>query len=122
MMGMKQKEENAIGGLHNSLTTGTIVKGNVKTETDFRLDGQIEGDVDCDGKFVIGPKGRVTGNIVSTSAEILGEVNGTVRTGEKLVLKSTGNINGDIFVKSLEIEPGARFNGVCSMSSEEAVS
>ncbi len=122
MMGMKQKEENAIGGLHNSLTTGTIVKGNVKTETDFRLDGQIEGDVDCDGKFVIGPKGCVTGNIVSTSAEILGEVNGTVRTGEKLVLKSTGNINGDIFVKSLEIEPGARFNGVCSMSSEEAVS
>lgn len=122
MMGMKQKEENSIGGLHNTLTTGTIVKGNVKTETDFRLDGQIEGDINCDGKIIIGPKGRVTGNIVSTNAEILGEVEGSVRVSEKLVLKSTGNINGDIFVRSLEIEPGARFNGVCSMSSSEAAS
>lgn len=122
MMGMKQKEESSIGGLHNTLAAGTTVKGNITTETDFRLDGQIEGDVNCDGKIVIGPKGRVTGNIVSTNAEILGEVEGSVRVNEKLVLKSTGNINGDIFVRSLEIEPGARFNGVCSMSLAEAMS
>lgn len=122
MMGMKQKEDNSIGGLHNTLAAGTLVKGNITTETDFRLDGQVEGDVSCDGKIVLGPKGRVTGNIISQNAEILGEVDGSVRVGEKLVLKSTGNINGDVFVKSLEIEPGARFNGVCSMSSPEAVS
>ena len=71
-MGIKQKEENTNGGLHNTLAAGTTVKGDIVTETDFRLDGKIEGDVSCSGKIVIGPKGNVTGNIVSTNAEILG--------------------------------------------------
>ena len=87
-MGIKQKEENTNGGLHNTLATGTTVKGNIQTETDFRLDGKVEGDVSCSGKIVIGPKGNVTGNIVSANAEILGEVEGSVHVSAKLVLKA----------------------------------
>ena len=73
-MGIKQKDENSAGGLHNALAAGTTIKGNIITETDFRLDGKVEGDISCNGKIVIGPKGSVTGNIVSENAEILGEV------------------------------------------------
>ena len=113
-MGIKQKEENTNGGLHNTLAAGTTVKGDIVTETDFRLDGKIEGNVSCNGKIVIGPKGNVTGNIVSANAEILGEVEGA-----KLVLKATAVIKGDIFAQTLEIEPNARFNGVCKMSGEK---
>lgn len=120
MMGIKQKDENTAGGLHNTLAAGTTVKGNIITETDFRLDGQVEGDISCSGKIVIGPKGRVIGNITSANAEVLGEVEGSVRVSEKLVLKATANIKGDVFAQSLEIEPNAHFNGVCNMSAEPA--
>ena len=115
-MGIKQKDENSAGGLHNALAAGTTIKGNIITETDFRLDGKVEGDISCNGKIVIGPKGSVTGNIVSENAEILGEVDGSVKVSAKLILKSTAIIKGDI---SLEIEPNARFNGACSMCSEK---
>ena len=108
-MGIKQKEENTNGGLHNTLAAGTTVKGDIVTETDFRLDGKIEGDVSCSGK----------GNIVSTNAEILGEVEGSIHVSAKLVLKATAVIKGDIFAQTLEIEPNARFNGVCKMSGEK---
>lgn len=120
MMGIKQKDENSAGGLHNTLAAGTTVKGNIITETDFRLDGQVEGDISCNGKIVIGPKGRVIGNIISSNAEIIGEVEGSVHVSEKLVLKATANIKGDVYAQSLEIEPNARFNGVCNMSSDSA--
>ena len=50
MMGIKQKDENSAGGLHNTLAAGTNVKGNIITETDFRLDGQVDGDINCSGK------------------------------------------------------------------------
>lgn len=120
MMGIKQKDENSAGGLHNTLATGTTVKGNIITEADFRLDGQVEGDISCNGKIVVGPKGRVVGNIISSNAEILGEVEGSVRVGEKLVLKATANIKGDVYAQSLEIEPNARFNGVCNMLADTA--
>ena len=106
-MGIKQKEENTNGGLHNTLAAGTTVKGDIVTETDFRLDGKIEGDVSC------------SGNIVSTNAEILGEVEGSIHVSAKLVLKATAVIKGDIFAQTLEIEPNARFNGVCKMSGEK---
>ena len=56
-MGIKQKDENSAGGLHNALAAGTTIKGNIITETDFRLDGKVEGDISCNGKIVIGPKG-----------------------------------------------------------------
>lgn len=116
MMGIKQKEENTNGGLHNTLAAGTTVKGNIVTEADFRLDGIVEGDISCNGKIVIGPKGKVTGNIVSENAEILGEVEGAMQVSAKLVLKATAIIQGDIITRTLEIEPNARFNGVCKMS------
>lgn len=119
MIGMKQKEETVTSGLHNTLATGTTVKGNIITEADFRLDGKIDGDVTCSGKIVIGPKGSVTGNINSTNAEILGEVQGSIRVSAKLILKSTAIIKGDLFAQILEIEPNARFNGICTMSEEE---
>ena len=118
-MGIKQKDENSAGGLHNALAAGTTIKGNIITETDFRLDGKVEGDISCNGKIVIGPKGSVTGNIVSENAEILGEVDGSVKVSAKLILKSTAINKGDIYTQSLEIEPKARFNGACSMCSEK---
>ncbi len=118
-MGIRQKEENPVGGLHNALAAGTTIKGDIVTETDFRLDGKVEGDISCNGKIVVGPKGSVTGNIVSANAEILGEVDGSVKVSAKLVLKSTAVIKGDIYSQSLEIEPNARFNGACTMCSGE---
>ena len=96
-MGIKQKEENTNGGLHNTLAAGTTVKGDIVTETDFRLDGKIEGDVSCSGKIVIGPKGNVTGNIVSTNARDrterplqrgLQDVRGKITTKSFFIIKS----------------------------------
>jgi len=100
------------------LAGGTVVSGTIVTESDFRLDGSIEGDINCKGKIVVGPKGSIKGNIISDHAEILGNVEGTIRIKEKLLFKSTANIKGDVYVQTLEIEPGAHFNGSCTMSGQ----
>jgi len=109
---------NSSGGVHNVLASGTVVTGSIVTESDFRLDGCIEGDIHCKGKIVVGPKGSIKGNIVSDNAEILGSVEGSIRIKEKLIFKSTANIKGDAYIQTLEIEPGANFNGSCTMSGK----
>jgi cytoskeletal protein CcmA (bactofilin family) len=106
-------------GLHNVLAAGTVLTGKIETESDFRLDGQVDGEVYCKGKIVIGPKGNVKGNIATDNAEIFGSVNGSIRARERLVLKSTAVITGDIFIQTLEIEPGAKLNGSCSMNGKD---
>lgn len=117
-MGMKQKEDAPAGGLHNTLAAGTTVKGDVITETDFRLDGRVEGNITCKAKIVIGPKAQVVGNIISENAEILGTVEGNLEIREKLVLKASAVIKGDMVTRILEIEPNASFNGSCKMATE----
>lgn len=117
-MALKQKEEITAGGLHNTMASSTTVKGDILTENDFRLDGKVEGDITCSGKLVIGPKGKVTGKVISDNAEIMGEINGSITIKAKLVLKSSAVIKGDIQTQTIEIEPNARFNGSCVMSGE----
>lgn len=117
---MGKANEDFSGGLHNVLAAGTTLTGKVETESDFRLDGRVEGDVVCKGKIVIGPKGCVKGNITTVNAEIFGTVEGSVRVRERLVLKSSAEIKGDIFIQTLEIEPGAKLNGSCSMAGKDA--
>lgn len=118
----KQKEDLISGGLHNTMATSTRarVKGDITTEVDFRLDGEIEGNVTCKGgKLVLGPKGHVKGNIVATNAEIMGTTDGSITIEAKLIIKSTAIIKGDIQAQCIEIEPNARFNGTCTMINKK---
>ena len=109
------------GGPHNVLATGTSLTGKIETEADFRLDGFVEGEINCKGKIVIGQKGCVKGNIMTVNAEILGKVEGVIRARERLVLKSSAEIKGDIYIQTLEIEPGAKLNGTCTMSGKDGL-
>lgn len=118
---MGKANEEPCGGLHNVLATGTLLTGTIVAESDFRLDGRVEGEINCKGKIVIGPKGSVKGNILTDNAEIFGHVEGSVRARERLVLKSSAVIKGDVFIQTLEVEPGAKLNGSCTMSGKESL-
>lgn len=104
-----------IGALYNSLTAGSKIIGTVVTDSDFRVDGIVEGDVQCKGKIVIGEKGAVQGDIKCQNADILGCIEGSIKVDGTLSLRATSCINGDVQTKVLIVEPKARFNGSCSM-------
>jgi len=106
------------GGLmFNALTAGSKIVGNITADSDFRIDGLIEGDLNCTGKVVIGEAGRVKGTITCANAEILGLLEGKITCHQQLSLRASGKINGDVLTKTLIVEPGAIFNGTCSMGS-----
>ncbi len=115
----KSKETPSSGIAHNALATGTLIKGNITAEEDFRIDGIVEGNINCKGKVVIGPQGEVYGSVTCPSAEFMGKVFGNVIIQGNLVLKSTCEYKGEVKTQTLEIEPGAIFNGTCKMSSTD---
>ena len=113
-------EKQQSGLMFNALTAGSKIVGNISADSDFRIDGLIEGDLSCTGKVVIGEAGRVKGTIVCQNAEILGLMDGKIRCGQQLSLRSSGRIQGDVQTKTLIVEPGAIFNGTCSMGAQKA--
>ena len=113
-------EKQQSGLMFNALTAGSKIVGNISADSDFRIDGLIEGDLNCTGKVVIGEAGRVKGTIICQNAEILGLMDGKIRCGQQLSLRSSGKIQGDVQTKTLIVEPGAIFNGTCSMGAAKA--
>jgi cytoskeletal protein CcmA (bactofilin family) len=109
------KDSVSSGIAHNALALGTLVKGNIQAEEDLRIDGKVEGLIECSGKVVIGPQAEITGNIHCTNADLIGTVNGNLVIKETLSMKATCVFTGDVVAGSLEIEPGAIFNGTCKM-------
>ena len=106
------------GSMFNALTSGSKIVGTITADSDYRIDGLIEGDLQCTGKVVIGEEGKVKGTITCQNAEILGYLNGKITCYQQLSLRSTGNIEGEVKTKTLIVEPGAIFNGSCSMAQK----
>lgn len=102
----------------NIITNGTVIKGDITATGDFRLDGTLEGNIQLNGKLVVGDTGVVNGNILCMNANIIGTVNGNLSVKELLSLHSTARVKGDILINKLSIEPGAVFTGKCCMLDE----
>lgn len=102
----------------NIITDGTVIKGDISASGDFRLDGLLEGNIQLNGKLVIGDSGVVNGNVLCQNANIIGTVNGNISVKELLSLHATARVRGDILINKLSIEPGAVFSGKCRMIDE----
>jgi len=98
----------------NRLVSGTKVIGDLVAESNLRVDGVIEGNVSCKGKFVLGTDGQLVGNLVSAESEIEGTVEGDLRVEGLLVLRKTAVIKGALASGRLVIEDGAQLQGSVS--------
>jgi cytoskeletal protein CcmA (bactofilin family) len=105
----------------NRLVEGTKVIGDIITESNLRIDGEVKGNVATSSKVVIGATGSILGNLTCMEADVEGHVEGKLNIEGLLVLRETAHISGDIFTNKLHMEEGAVFEGVCKMSSAPVV-
>ncbi len=102
----------------NLVGTGTVIKGEIDSKGDIRIDGKVIGQMRSEGKIVIVNSGVVEGDIYCVNADFSGKVNGKADVKELLTLKASSVFLGDIITNKLAIEPGAKFSGTCSMDKE----
>lgn len=115
----KEKPYTDLLGKTNRIVEGTIIKGDIISKADFRLDGELIGNFQSEGKLVIGPTGSVTGDISCNNADIEGAFNGKIQVAELLNIKSKASIKGEVIVGKLSVEPGADFTASCTMKENE---
>ncbi|PIF06632.1 MAG: cell shape determination protein CcmA [Draconibacterium sp.] len=101
----------------NIISDGTRIQGDIYANGDVRIDGELTGNISAKGKLVVGPAGKVNGEVDCTNVEVSGFIKGKVNASELLNMKSTSQIEGDIFAGKLSVEPGSLFSGTCSMGT-----
>lgn len=103
----------------NLISQGTEITGDIKSSGDIRIDGVLNGNLLTRGKVVIGPTGRIKGEVECKNSEVSGVIDGKISVSQLLNLKSSSKINGTLITSKLSIEPGALFTGNCSMKDGE---
>ena len=104
--------------IHNLISAGTTIKGDIETDGDLRIDGGLIGNIITKGKLVVGESASIEGSIKCENADISGKVVAKVTVNQHIVLKEPSRFSGDIITKKISIEPGAVFSGNCQMTSE----
>lgn len=122
MFDKKTKSYTELLGKTNRIVEGTTIKGDIISQADFRLDGELIGNFQSKGKIVIGPAGSVTGDIICKNADIEGKFNGKIQVAEILNVKHKAVILGEVTVGRLSVEPGADFSATCKMKANSKIS
>ena len=99
----------------NMITQGTTLVGDVISEGDFRVEGNIKGNIKTTGRIVVGKTGVVNGSLEGEDADFEGGFIGNLKLTGKLTLRSSAHIEGEVVIGKLAVEPGATFNATCSM-------
>ena len=99
----------------NILSDGTKIKGDIISNGDIRVDGEMTGNLATKGKVVVGTNGKIDGQVQATNVEVSGFIKGKVTAKELMTMKTSAKIEGDIVAGKLAVEPGAVFTGTCSM-------
>lgn len=85
------------------------IVGDIITQGEMQIDGQVEGDITCQ-TLVVGEGARITGEVAADSVKVHGELHGKITAGTVVIARSA-KVLGDITHDSLEIEAGAQFEG-----------
>ena len=125
MFGNKNEKQGASNGsgvsnnVSNSIVEGTKIDGTITASNDIRIDGELVGKLDCKGRVIVGPQGKVEGDIICLNAIIEGVFTGNLNVKELLSVKDTAVIKGDITTDKLLVQTGAVFNVTCSMGGQK---
>lgn len=91
-------------------------QGALTVRGSLRVDGEVEGNILEAQTVVIGPSGRVRGDVCAEHVVVAGSVTGEVAASSQLELKVGGRLVGNIRTPKLTIDDGAIFEGRCAMA------
>lgn len=85
------------------------ITGNIQSEGQVQVDGQLDGDITCH-TLVVGESGRIAGEVVAQKVRFHGQMKGRI-TAESVVMAKSARMTGDLIHATLEIEAGAQLEG-----------
>ena len=101
------------------ISAGTVIKGEIQSPYDLRIDGTFEGKILTKGRVVVGETAVIKGDIICENIDLWGSVEGDLFVKDTLALKEGCKMNGNININRLSVELGATFNGTCRTITEE---
>jgi cytoskeletal protein CcmA (bactofilin family) len=99
----------------------TSINGDVESGGFTRVDGSLRGNLNAQGRVIVGERARRKSSISGTAITIGGVVYGNVLASERVLILSTGLVLGDIITRRIQADDGCLVHGrVTVCQTEEA--
>ncbi len=105
----------------NRLVEGSKLIGELITDSSIRIDGEVDGNITCAGKVLLGENAVIKGNLSCNEADIEGNIKGDLNVEALLILREKAKVEGNIKTNKIEIHQGAIFLGNCAMGGIKSV-
>ncbi len=103
--------------LGSTIGRGVTIKGDIRSEEDLVIDGQVEGTLDLgQHRLVIGPNAQIRARVAAREVEVQGVVVGNIAAVERIILRQNSNVVGNLKMASVAIEEGTNFKGSIDMA------
>lgn len=112
MFGKKQHNGSSRNGpLLTVMGETARLEGKFNIADSIQVECEVAGEINVDGKLVIGEKGVVHADVHTMDALIMGRYEGNMVATGIVEITSTGRVNGNVETDSLMISKGGFFNG-----------
>ena len=94
---------------HSIIGAGTMLTGDLFGDGDITIEGAVEGSINC-RTLTLSGEPTINGSVDADAVHVCGTFNGDVRAS-KVVLTKKARMTGNVTYETLEVHPGARFEG-----------
>ncbi len=106
----KKTDQNE-GPLLTVMGASARLEGKFNITESIQIECEVAGEINVDGKLVIGDRGVVKADVHTTDAIIMGQFEGNMVATGNVEVASSGRVSGNIETDSLIISKGGFFNG-----------
>jgi len=92
--------------------------GKYVSDRDLRIEGEAQGEIECQGTLIISPQARVRSAIQAHNVIINGDYEGDVDCGGRFEVGATGRVKGAVKTQVLVVKEGAHWEGSVTMTRE----
>jgi cytoskeletal protein CcmA (bactofilin family) len=92
--------------------------GKYVSDRDLRIEGEAQGEIECQGTLIISPQARVRSAIKAHNVIINGDYEGDVDCGGRFEIGATGRVKGGVKTQVLVVKEGAHWEGGVTMTRE----
>lgn len=105
----------------STISTSTVVRGNVTGDGSLEILGRVEGSVAMTGQVIVAANAVVKGNVSATEIQVAGSILGNLTASDLLVLNAGARVVGDLSGARIGVSEGALVRGLVRTEGEPAL-
>ncbi len=99
----------------------TSFDGTLRTAGDLRIEGQVTGQVECQGTLIVAEGATLDAGVIAADIIVSGTLSGTITCHGRLDVRDTGVVRGRVETGRLAIQEGGIYEGHLTMLTADEV-